>query len=93
MQLSLDCSVEDAIGPVVFHWHKADDVNFVRKQNGRVNITSTASSSILLFDQVSLFDDGMYYCTSADYFSDISKEFNISVNGEPGTDAYIDLNC
>lgn len=83
--------MEDAIGPVVFQWFTAEkmDSHYIH-ESGKISVTSTDSYSLLVIDTVSASDGGLYCCTAADYSSNITKEFNISVKGECGM---IACNC
>ena len=82
--LSLNCSVLDAVGAVVFTWQRIKSGDRVTEieEGMRVQITSTPNASSLLILQVELMDEGMYCCMAADFFSQIKKQFTVAVKGE-----------
>lgn len=83
--LSLDCSVEDAVGGVMFQWLvEGEEGGMVKelRERRRINITSSANSSSLLIHKVVVVDEGMYYCIAADFISQITKQIKVSVKGE-----------
>lgn len=81
-RLDLACTVWDAVGKVTFKWqvesHRVEELN----------ITSRADRSSLLINHVTVMDEGMYYCVARDYQSQITKQFNVSVNGEQRSNRY-----
>lgn len=81
-RLDLNCTVQDAVGKVTFEWLAMSD-----SEEGW-NITSGADRSSLLIDHVTVMDEGVYYCIATDYQSQITKQFNVSVNGEQRSDIY-----
>ena len=85
----LECTVEDVIGTVTFQWQRETDEGVEREDiNRRDIITSTANSSLLLFDKVVSDDSRLYFCVARDYLSEITKVFNVSVQGEWTMKAY-----
>ena len=89
--LSLDCSVQDAVGGVVFQWQRIKDGGTVvelEEQVG-VQITSTPNASSLLLHQVKVADEGMYCCVAADFISRINKHFTVTVKGEQCSEAQL----
>ena len=81
---SLECSVLDAVGGVVFQWQRIESGGRVTEieEGVKVQITSTPNASSLLILQVEATDEGMYCCVAADFFSQIKKQFTVAVKGE-----------
>lgn len=75
-RLSLNCTVQDAVGRVMFQWQA------MRNRETELNITSAANRSSLFINHVTVMDEGLYYCVAMDYQSQITKQYNATVNGE-----------
>lgn len=75
----------DAVGKVIFKWLVMSD------RVEEFNITSRADRSSLHIEHVTVMDEGMYYCVATDYQSQITKQFNVGVNGEQRSNRYLCL--
>ena len=91
--LSLNCSVEDGVGMVEFQWllQRAGREEEELQERGRVNVSSTANTSVLVIPKTAVEDEGEYSCVVADCLTHIKRNFTVSIIGEPASQQSLSL--